>query len=77
MFTLKEKLKKLVVVVHSFTFSIWETETGGTLWVQSQLGLHCEFQDCRATLKNILSEKQADKQTKQNQTTTLKKISDK
>ena len=33
------------MVAHSFNSSTWEAETGGSLWVQDQPGLHREFQD--------------------------------
>jgi hypothetical protein len=37
------------IVAHTFNLSTWETKVGRSLCIQSQSGLHSEFQDSQGT----------------------------
>jgi hypothetical protein len=50
-------------MVHAFDTSTWETEAGGSLWVQGNRGLKSEFQDTQGYIEQYCLNKQTNKQT--------------
>ena len=62
------------MVVHTFSPSTWEVETGGFLWVQGQPILKSEFQDSQGYTEKLYLNKPKPNQTELQNKTKKRKV---